>query len=209
MTDRSIYICAVIRKKMTKAEKTRQFIIEKSAPIFNTKGLAATAMSDVMEATKLAKGSLYVHFENKEELCYAVVDHNLGILGDKVMGSVKKHKTAKQKLFAYLDCLSTPMQPPVEGGCPIINFGMEADDTNPIIKKKINAIINLTEENIAAIVNQGIEDGEFRKGWNAKEFGIKMFAMVEGGIMVSRMAGSNAKMKVIIKQIKQEIEEQE
>ena len=37
-------------------------------------------MSDVVEATKLAKGSLYVHFENKEELSYAAVDYNLNLL---------------------------------------------------------------------------------------------------------------------------------
>ena len=62
---------------MTKAEKTRQFIIEQTAPIFNTKGVAATSINDIMEATKLAKGSLYVHFENKEELSYYAVDYNL------------------------------------------------------------------------------------------------------------------------------------
>jgi len=44
---------------MTKSERTRQFIIETSAPIFNTKGIAATAYSDVMQATKMAKGGLY------------------------------------------------------------------------------------------------------------------------------------------------------
>jgi TetR/AcrR family transcriptional repressor of nem operon len=54
---------------MTKAERTRQFIIEKAAPIFNQKGVAGTSMSDIMEATKLAKGGLYGNFESKEEIC--------------------------------------------------------------------------------------------------------------------------------------------
>src|ERR1700737_4544522 len=113
------------RKKVTKAERTKKLIIEKSAPIFNTKGIAATAMSDIMEATKLAKGSLYVHFENKEELAYSAVDYNLASLAEKVLAVVDKQKTAKTKLFAYLDILSDPMHPPVFGGCPMLNFGME------------------------------------------------------------------------------------
>ena len=65
MTNRS-YICTRKMKTiMTKGEETRQFIIEKAAPIFNTKGIAATSMSDSMEATKLSKGIMYVHFDNK------------------------------------------------------------------------------------------------------------------------------------------------
>ena len=40
---------------MSKAERTKQFIIEKSAPIINKKGMAGTSLSDIMEATKLAR----------------------------------------------------------------------------------------------------------------------------------------------------------
>jgi len=39
---------------MNKGEQTRQMIIEQSAPIFNKKGIAATAMSDIMDATDLS-----------------------------------------------------------------------------------------------------------------------------------------------------------
>ena len=38
---------------MNKAEKTRQFIVEKTAPIFNMKGDAGTSLSDMTEATGL------------------------------------------------------------------------------------------------------------------------------------------------------------
>lgn len=194
---------------MTKAEKTRQFIIEKAAPIFNIKGVAATAMSDIMEATKLAKGSLYVHFENKEELSYCVVDYNLNLLAEKVLGAVNRQKTAKAKLFAYLDYLSEPLNPPVEGGCPMINFGMEADDTNATIKQKVNGLSEATQYRLAEIIKQGIKDGEFKSSWNADDFAIKMFALVEGGVMVTRISGNTDKMKVIVRLLKKEIEEQE
>src|SRR5258708_24245416 len=105
--------------KMTKAERTRRFIIEKSAPIFNTKGVAGTAMSDIMEATKLAKGSLYVHFKNKDELSYAAADYNLNNLVKKLTGAVNKHKKAKDQLFALLDFLNNPQNPPTIGGGPL------------------------------------------------------------------------------------------
>jgi TetR/AcrR family transcriptional repressor of nem operon len=192
---------------MTKAERTKQFIIEQSAPIFNKKGVAGTAMSDIMEATKLAKGSLYVHFESKDELSYAAVDYNLNSLAEKTEAAISKQKTAKGKLSAFLDFYADPFNPPVVGGCPMLNFGMEADDTNPVIQQKVNRHLQASPQLLAGIVEQGIKDGEFKNGWNAHEFGIKMFAMIEGGILFSRVSGNKEQMGILIKLIKKEIEE--
>jgi AcrR family transcriptional regulator len=190
---------------MTKGEETKQFITERSAVIFNTKGIAATSMNDIMEATNLSKGSLYVHFENKDVLACAAVDHNMELLALKVQSAIKKHKTAKDKLFAYLDVFKDPMNPPVFGGCPMINFGMEADDTNLIVKEKVSRMVEVSQQLVKEIIQQGIKDGEFKAKWDYEEFATITFAMIEGGIMMCRIAGDNSKMKVIIKNIKKRI----
>jgi AcrR family transcriptional regulator len=192
---------------MSKGEATRQFIIEKAAPIFNIKGIAATAMSDIMEATKLSKGSMYVHFENKDVLACAAVDHNMKVLGDKLLYEVSKAKTAKEELFTYINFFSNAINPPLTGGCPLLNFGTEADDTNPIVKEKINKGCNANQQLLAGSVNKGIANGEFKPDWNAEEFAVVMFAMMEGGHLISRMSGNNDKMKIITKTLKNIIEE--
>lgn len=48
-----------------KSERTRQFIIEKVAPIFNRKGYAGTSLSDLTEATGLTKGAIYGNFKKQ------------------------------------------------------------------------------------------------------------------------------------------------
>ena len=192
---------------MTKGEETRQFIIEQSATVFNVKGIAATAMSDVMEATKLSKGSLYVHFENKEVLAAAVVEHNMDQLGEKIFGAIAKEKTAKAKLIAYINVLSDAINPPVKGGCPIMNFGMEADDTNQSLRKNINSRIEHVVKTITEIIKKGTKNGEFKPGWNAREFATLMFASIEGGIMMSRVAGQNISMGLIARQLEKIIDE--
>jgi len=214
MTNRS-YICIVILLKyksketiiMAKGEETRQFIIEKAAPIFNTKGIAATAMSDIMEATKLSKGSMYVHFENKEVLACAAVDYNMKTVTDKLLAKLTKSKTAKEELFTYIDFFSNAINPPLTGGCPLLNFGTEADDTNPVIKQKINKGINFNQQLLENSINKGIATGEFNHDWDAADFATVMVAMMEGGHLISRMAGNNDKMKVITKTLKAIIEE--
>src|SRR5471030_2641092 len=88
---------------MTKAERTRQFIIEKAAPILNKKGMAGTAISDIMEATKLAKCGVYGNFENKEEICLEAFNYLTKSLGAAINQSMEGKATAKDKLFALLD----------------------------------------------------------------------------------------------------------
>ena len=191
---------------MTKAEKTRQFIIEQAAPLFNTKGVAGTSMSDIMDATGMAKGGLYGHFETKEDLSYAVVDHNMNQVGLKLRAAINKATTAKGKLEAALDFFSNPMKPPVEGGCPLLNFGMEADDTNPVIRKKVKNGIEETERVLQQIIEEGISNGEFKDNNNAREMAIKMFAMIEGATMICRVSGHNNQMKIIIDILRRDLE---
>jgi TetR/AcrR family transcriptional repressor of nem operon len=193
---------------MTKAERTRQFIIERSAPLLNTKGIAGTAMSDIMTATKMAKGGLYGNFESKEELANAVVDHNLKLLSDSLTAAIAQADTAKEKLFAFLDFFKTPVQFPVQGGCPILNFGVESDDTDPIIKEKVKQKIESAKSKAASLIQLGIKNGEFKESFDAKEFPILMFSALEGGTLIGRVLNTNKQMNIVINMLKKMIEDQ-
>ena len=193
---------------MSKGEQTRQMIIEQSAPIFNKKGIAATAMSDIMEATNLSKGSLYVHFDNKDVLAEAVVDYNLELLEKKTMAAINRFDHPKDKLFAYIDTYRNPSNPPVAGGCPMLNFGMEADDQNEIVLEKVALSVNKSQQLIIDIIARGVRQGVFKADWNYKEFATLMFAMIEGSILISRTTRRIDKVAVIHRNLKKMIEAQ-
>jgi len=193
---------------MNRAEKTRQFIIEQTAPLFNTKGVAATAITDIMKVTNMAKGSLYVHFQNKEELSHCAVDWNLQQFTDKISAEAEKFTGARAKFFGLLDYLGDPLNPPVQGGCPMMNFGMEADDTSPVIRKKVNQTICTVQEGMVDILEKGVTDGEFDPEWDYRSFAIKAYAMIEGGILVSRVSQDISQMKMLVGMLKDEIDQQ-
>ena len=190
---------------MTKAEKTKQMILETAAPLFNEKGIAGTSIDDVLRVTNVAKGCLYSHFENKESLSFAMVDHLLQKTTVNTLEKLGKEKSAKMKLYAFMDIYKNPLNTVIEGGCVILNFAIESDDTNPAIKQKIKTIIQKSIQLIMQIVNKGIADKEFSKAFNAEEFALKMFALIEGGIMICRVLNSNKQMHSIITMLKKEI----
>ena len=197
-----VYFCAV-----NKSEKTRQMIIEVAAPLFNKQGIAGTSIDDVLKAAGVAKGCLYGHFESKEELSYAATDYLLQKLAQRRENIILKETTAKGRLHAFMDNHKDPLNSLINGGCPILNLGTEADDTNPVIKQKIQATIGSATKLLTDIIREGIKNGELSKKLNPEEFAIKIFAAIEGGNMVCRAMNNSSHMTLIIKSLKKELDE--
>jgi len=194
---------------MTKAERTKQFILEKAGPIYNVKGINGTAIDDVLDAAKVTKGCLYNHFENKEDLSAQTADYLLKKIKDGTTRAMSKEKTAKGKIFAYMDFNRDPLNTYIEGGCPIFNMAVECDDNHSTIKKKVSAVAGLSHESFTQILQSGIENGEFSNALDPAVFAFKVFAAVEGGIVMCRVMNTNTPMKGLIKNLKQELEHYE
>jgi AcrR family transcriptional regulator len=181
---------------MGKATVTRQFIIDKTAPVFNTKGFNGTSLNDLTEATGLTKGSLYGNFYNKEEIAVAVFRHSMEKVREAAGQKMQKVSSCKDKLLALLDFYAQYVfSSPIPGGCPLMNNAVEADDQHAFMKKAVATEIKKTIDSISALLAQGKRDGEFKSSINEKEIANLFFCSVEGAIIVSRVSSSDAAMK--------------
>ena len=189
---------------MKKAERTRNFIIETSAAIINKKGMAGTSLSDIMEATKLAKGGIYGNFENKEEICEASFFYLTRKLAAVLDKAVSEGESAKEKFFNLLEVYRGNKN--LAGGCPLMNFGVEADDTNPTMKTNVKKAIQSSQKRIYNIIVDGVSHKELSAGINPKNFSVKVFTMIEGAILCRRILDSDEQMKIIMEAIKTEFE---
>ncbi|PTS99851.1 TetR/AcrR family transcriptional regulator, partial [Pedobacter sp. HMWF019] len=184
---------------LTKAERTKQFILETAVPLYNEKGISGVNIDDVLEATKLTKGCLYGHFENKEDLSDQVVDLALKKISDRVRVEVSKGKTAKGKLFAFMDFYKNPIETYISGGCPIFNTAVEADDNYPDIKRKVAKVFRVGQEEITAVLQEGINNGEFSVELDPVVFAFKMVAAIEGGVVMCRVMDTIKPMHGLLK----------
>jgi TetR/AcrR family transcriptional regulator, transcriptional repressor for nem operon len=194
----------------SKSERTRQFIIEQAAPVFNRKGIAGTAISDIMEVTKLAKGGIYGNFDSKEEITREVCNYLVKRRGAQLSGALARDgrggPTATGRLFSLLDFMKEDLLDNF-GGCPIISLGTEIDDTDidPVIRKRLTEAIAYCQSIIRAVVQQGIDAGEFDPSVDAELFGIKAFALLEGAALFGRIQGNDSQMAKIIGVLRTEI----
>lgn len=184
---------------LSKAERTRQFIIETTAGIFNTKGYAGTSLSDLTEATHLTKGSIYGNFENKEDVALAVFDYNLSKIRKAVGPRIQKADNYHDKLMVYAQVyhsFSGASFP--AGGCPILNTAVEADDTNTLLKAKAAKAVTDWKKEISTLISAGIEAGEFKADTDTDRLAYSIIALIEGGIMIAKITGNSANLDKIL-----------
>ena len=187
---------------MGKAERTREFIIEKTAPIFNVKGYAGTSLNDVTNATGLTKGSIYGNFMNKDEVAMAAFDYNLKCVDDIIRQEMSKHSSIQDKLLVYANVYENFLKYPFPiGGCPILNTAIEADDTHPGLREKAADAINNWKDTIIKLIQKGIDKGEFKAETNAEQTALTMIAMIEGGIMITKLTGKLNYRKAVMQSV--------
>ncbi|HTB52908.1 MAG TPA: TetR/AcrR family transcriptional regulator [Ferruginibacter sp.] len=187
---------------MSKAEKTRQFIIEKTAPIFNTKGYAGTSLNDMTASTGLTKGSIYGNFANKDEVALAAFDYNLQQVSNIISDEMSKQESIQDKLLVYVTVYSNCLKQTFPtGGCPILNTAIEADDTHPELRKKAIAAILSWKHKVTKLIEKGIENNEFNPSIDPEQIALTIIAMIEGGTMLAKLTGKYDHRKSVMQSV--------
>lgn len=175
---------------MGKAEKTKQFIIEKTAPVFNSKGFWGTSLQDLTDVTGLTKGSIYGNFKNKDEVALAVLEHNLGKVRAILTDAIAEKKNYRDKLLCYPDLYENFARHDFPtGGCPILNTAIEADDTHPALKEAARKALLYWKDTLVHLINKGKEKGEFKTETSAEESALTIIALIEGSRMMIKLTG--------------------
>ncbi len=177
---------------MSKAEHTKQRIIEKAAIIFNQSGYAGSSINDIMKLTGLQKGGIYHHFKSKDEIAVAAFDHTLSLILAAVMEKVGAENTAIDRLHAFVDSFrGFTVQPIGMGGCPILNTAVESDDTHPGLRLHAQTAVNDICALISSIVELGIRQHEIFAKTDHEQVSTIIFVTIEGAIMMSKLYGSD------------------
>lgn len=191
---------------MRKGERTRQRILERAAPVFNTRGYFGASMSDLVRETGLEKGGLYNHFSSKEELALASFDYAAGIVGARFEAAMRDHAGALEKLFAVIDVLGGLAEdPPVAGGCPVLNTAVEADDAHPALKERANEAMTGWLRLVGSIVKEGVAGGELRADADPRATASVVVATLEGALMLSKLCDDPAHMRRAVTHLKEHL----
>lgn len=182
---------------MSKSEETKQFIVEKTAPVFNTKGYAGTSMNDIMRATSLSKGCIYGNFENKDEVALAAFDFNHNRVNEHMKSRILATENAIERLLVYPHTYRNYFRYPyLKAGCPILNTATEADDTHPQLKEKVVKALDHWKTSLENQIKRGIARKEIKEETDPTEIAVVMISIIEGAFMQAKVANRITELKI-------------
>ncbi len=191
----------------SKSERTRRFIIEKSAALFNTKGYHGTSMSDILQATGLAKGGVYGHFKSKEEIVTNAFEHAFYQVSDNLTLRIKKRTHALEKLEEIIRFYSEFLvKPPVEGGCPILNYSAYSLDEVPAISKLLAKATKILLDSLYRIVSKGQKYGQIKPEIDAKAYAEIIFSRIQGALMLAKATENDAALQRVLDALRKDIQ---
>jgi len=178
---------------VARGEGTRENIIRKAATLFNQHGFAGSSMSDVMAATGLQKGGIYRHFESKEQLAVEAFAYAVSLMGRRFAAALEGKTNAIDRLDAVISVFAAlPTDPPVPGGCAVMNAAIENDDGNPALRERARQAMDGLRGLVARTAEWGKTRGEVRADVDADELATVMVSTLEGAVMLSRLYDDDA-----------------
>ncbi len=184
---------------MKKGERTREFILAKSASVFNQHGYAASSMSDLMLATGLEKGGIYNHFASKEQLALEAFDYAVSLIESRFAAALEKKVSAPDRLSAIMNVFLEFIRSPVLlGGCPVLNAAIESDDSNENLRQRTRLVLTAWRTRIQGIIEKGVALGEFRAGTDAATLATIMLSVLEGAVMMSKVCRDGSHIRIAV-----------
>lgn len=195
---------------MRNTDQTIATILRNAGRLFNSHGYKATSISQITKATGYTKGAIYRHFQSKEKLEERALAYLTSVMYDQMRARIKKENNAGDKLRAIIRFFESYISdPPIKGGCPLLNAAVEADDGNPLLRRKAHSILATLKHSIIYILERGIEFKQIQKTIDKHYFATVMIASLEGAIMMSKLTRTNEDISLIIRHLERMIKEVE
>jgi AcrR family transcriptional regulator len=192
---------------MRNPDATKERILTKSGVLFNTQGYKATSISDITTSTGFTKGAIYRHFKSKAALEKETLFHLSSIMFETLQARIRCEATAGNKLRAVVRYFESYISSPaIKGGCPLMNAAIEADDSNPTLRKEAVRILDILRDSVIHILKNGIRFKQIRKDTDLEFHATIIISSLEGAIMMSKLSGNNQDIRRVIKHLERQLE---
>ena len=152
------------RRKKEPRSVHRESIASAASALFMEKGIAATSMDDIAKAAGYSKATLYVYFENKEEIVGILVLNSMKKLYDYISSALVQHEATKAR-YDLICCGLVQYQEEFPFYFRMvldkINIDFESHDYLPEEKETYQIGEEITEK-IKHFIISGMEKGDLR-----------------------------------------------
>ena len=179
---------------MSKAETTRNYIIQKSFDLIYQKGYQATSIDDIIATTQLTKGAFFYHFKNKEQMGMGLINDLLyPNLYNMMVVPLQKSIDPITDIYKMMEMLLTDKDFfNVDYGCPAINLIEEMSPINNSFKKALSKLVSTWNNSIVASLQSAQNAGTLNPDLYPQEIAVMVLSGYGGVRTLGKVMGRNA-----------------
>lgn len=139
-----------------KAQRKRDLILEKAKMLFIQRGYAATSMDELVKFTGASKGSIYYHFDSKEDLFIQLLAKQNQEWMEAWHDKKAKYGSFEEKLYGIADHMVDDFQNPLTKVAEEFYINQPNDNT---LLNKLLAILQGPRALYLEILEEGADQG--------------------------------------------------
>ena len=151
-------------KKKRTGEK-RERILQAAIRVFAEKGFYATRVSEIAKAAGVADGTIYLYFENKDDVLVSIFNDRIGTLLEILEKVVKSDRSVEDRVRKIME-LQLGLLEEQRDLAEVITVNLR--QSSSLLKEYAAPLFTRYLELIAGMIGDGQRDGVFRKDVNPR-----------------------------------------
>ena len=139
--------------------KTKRRIFNAAIKLFAEKGFDNAGIEEITAVSGVAKGSLYYHFETKEEIFDTLLESGFNLLSNSIEIKFRHRESAEEKLKAIILILIRIVILYEEFMIVVISNSLGENERALKCRKYVEEFCKKVEE----VLKEGVEKGEFKE----------------------------------------------
>ncbi len=175
--------------KGSKAEQTRERILQVAADEMQRVGYRAMGLNEILKKLRMSKGALYHHFKSKLELGYAVLDEHFATQFQRTWVAAAKSKDPLQTKIERLHALADGMDlETLRCGCPVNSLANEMSALDEGFRLRIEQIYDGWRNKLTECFEQAQREGYMKTSVSAHDTAMFVITSIQGAIVVAKNA---------------------
>jgi len=165
---------------------TRSAILDVAQDLVQRQSISGVSFQALANRIGIKKGSLYYHFESKDDLAVALLERATSDMKESFVRGIAK--TPLERLNYFLNIYLHHIIP-TEKLCPGGAFAGEWGKLSSPVKTQVNRLIDAQVKGVSEILSEGIRSGVFNDhAKTVEELAQWVVACVQGALVTSRIS---------------------
>ena len=141
---------------MAKSSNHRTSLLDSAQQLMLAKGFPATRVDEICVAAGVTKGSFYHHFESKDALAIALVEHYFSGLEDAIAAvDGDSDEDPRAHLLGFLDQMVAMAEGPfLRRGCLLGSFALDLSETHPELRVLLDGRLEGIAVGLEALIRE-------------------------------------------------------